>query len=503
MVKYAYICIGSEKMMSSETRTYAAIDLKSFYASVECVERGLNPLTTNLVVADNSRTEKTICLAVSPSLKTYGIGGRARLFEVIQRVRQVNDSRRMKAPGLKLGKPSSDNLKVQSDPSVALGYITAHPQMAHYMEVSSRIYSIYLKYVAPEDIHVYSIDEVFIDLTHYLKTYACSAHDLTMRMIRDVLAQTGITATAGIGTNLFLAKVAMDIMAKKSKPDKDGVRIARLDEMSYRRQLWSHRPLTDFWRIGRGTARKLESYGMRTMGDVALYSTDKRWEEQLYSIFGVNAELIIDHAWGWEPCTIADIKSYRPETNSLSSGQVLKSPYKFDKGRLIAKEMADALVMSLVDKRLVTDSMTLDVNYDRESLEQPGYRYNGPVVTDFYGRKVPKPVHGKVNLNGHTSSSEAIIKAVSDLYDHIVNPNLLVRRLNVTAQNVVNENYATPMQLDLFSSNAEEHGRERRRQEAILAIRKKFGKNSILRGMNFEEGSTAKERNAQVGGHKA
>ena len=486
--------------MTEGGRVYAAIDLKSFYASVECVERGLDPLTTNLVVADASRTEKTICLAVSPSLKSYGIGGRARLFEVVQRVRQINDYRRSEAPGHKLGEPSSDNRVVQADPSVALGYITAPPQMARYMKESSRIYAIYLKYVAPEDIHVYSIDEVFIDLTDYLKLYSCSAHELTMRMIKNVLADTGITATAGIGTNLYLAKVAMDIVAKHVEPDKDGVRIAELDEVSYRRQLWEHRPLTDFWRVGRGIASKLESLGMRTMGDVALFSTYPGWEEELYRLFGVNAELLIDHAWGWEPCTMAEIKAYKPQINSISSGQVLSEPYDFKKGRLIAKEMTDALVFDLVSKRLVTDKITLTVCYDSGNSDKG---YDGPVITDYYGRKVPKPAHGSVGLNGHTSSSDFILKSVTKLYNRIVNPELTVRRLNVTAQNVIRESDAEPRQLDLFGENAPTDGRERRRQEAVLAIRSKYGKNSILRGMNFEEGSTARDRNKQVGGHKA
>ncbi|MBO7589148.1 MAG: DNA methylase [Bacteroidaceae bacterium] len=489
--------------MKIRNRIYAAIDLKSFYASVECVERGLDPLNTNLVVADASRTDKTICLAVSPSLKTYGIGGRARLFEVVQRVRQINGERRRNAPGRKLGEPETDNRKVLSDPSAALGYITAPPQMAHYMEVSSRIYSIYLKYVAPEDIHVYSIDEVFIDLTDYLKMRKCTAHELTMLMIRNILSETGITATAGIGTNLYLAKVAMDIVAKHVEPDKDGVRIAELDEMSYRQQLWEHRPLTDFWRVGHGIAAKLESYGMRTMGDVALYSTLPQWEDELYRMFGVNAELLIDHAWGWEPCTMAEIKAYKPQVNSISSGQVLSEPYDFKKGRLIAKEMTDALVFDLVGKRLVTDRITLTVNYDSENLKRTDLKYDGPVVTDHYGRDVPKPAHGTVDLNGHTSSSEYIIKEVAKLYDSIVNPNLTVRRFNVTAQNVINESEAEPRQLDLFGDNAPTDGRERRRQEAVIAIRKRYGKNSILRGMNFEEGSTARDRNRQVGGHKA
>jgi len=489
--------------MDDRGRIYAAIDLKSFYASVECMERHLDPLTTNLVVADASRTDKTICLAVSPSLKSYGIGGRARLFEVVQRVRQINQARRQDAPGRKLGPPETDNLKVQADPSVALGYITAPPQMARYMEVSSQIYTIYLQYVAPEDIHVYSIDEVFIDLTDYIRMRGCSARELTMLMIRDVLKKTGITATAGIGTNLYLAKVAMDIVAKHVEADKDGVRIAELDEMSYRHQLWEHRPLTDFWRIGRGIAAKLESYGMRTMGDIALYSTHPQWEDELYRMFGVNAELIIDHAWGWEPCTMDQIKAYKPQVNSISSGQVLSEPYDFKKGRLIAKEMTDALVFDLVSKRMVTDRITLSVSYDTENLTRKDIKYDGPVETDYYGRSVPKPAHGTVDLDGHTSSSEFIIKAVTKLYNRIVNPDLTIRRFNVTAQNVINESDAPPRQLDLFGENVPADGRERRRQEAVLAIRKRYGKNSILRGMNFEEGSTARERNKQVGGHKA
>ena len=489
--------------MKQKSRIYAAIDLKSFYASVECVDRGLDPLTTNLVVADASRTDKTICLAVSPSLKSYGIGGRARLFEVVQRVRQVNAERRRNAPARKLGEPETDNTKVLADDSAALGYITAPPRMARYMEVSSQIYSIYLKYVAPDDIHVYSIDEVFIDLTDYLRMRKCTARQMTVQMIRDVLSETGITATAGIGTNLYLAKVAMDIVAKHTEADEDGVRIAELDEMSYRQQLWEHRPLTDFWRIGHGIAARLESYGMRTMGDVALYSTHPQWEEQLYHMFGVNAELIIDHAWGWEPCTMDQIKAYRPKINSISSSQVLSSPYDFRKGRLIAKEIADAMVFDMVDKRLATNRLTLTVIYDVENLKGDNVRYDGPVVTDHYGRQMPKPAGGTVDLNGHTSSSEYILKAVTRLYNRVVDPKLTVRKINLTAQNVIHESDAQPRQLDLFGENAPTDGRERRRQEAVLAIRKKYGKNSILRGMNFEEGSTARERNRQIGGHKA
>ncbi len=489
--------------MEEKERAYIAIDLKSFYASVECVDRGLNPLTTNRVVADLSRTEKTICLAVTPSLKQHGISGRARLFEVVERVREVNEERRRRLPSGCFTGSSSDVVELQARPDLKLNYLVAPPRMARYVEVSRQIYNIYLRHVAPEDIHPYSVDEVFMDVTDYLHYNRLTPHEMAMKMIREVLRETGITATAGIGTNLYLAKVAMDIVAKHTEADKDGVRIAELDEMSYRRQLWNHRPLTDFWRIGRGIAAKLESYGMRTMGDVALYSTYPQWEEQLYSLFGVNAELIIDHAWGWEPCTMAEIKAYKPQVNSISSGQVLSEPYDFKKGRLIAKEMTDSLVFDLVSKRLVTDRITLYISYDSGNLEQPGIEYEGPVATDYYGRKVPKPAHGSVDLNGHTSSSEYILKAVTKLYNRIVNPKLTVRRLNVTAQNVIHEADAQPRQLDMFGENAPTDGRERRRQEAVLAIRNKYGKNSILRGMNFEEGSTARERNKQVGGHKA
>ena len=504
--------------MTEDNRTYIAIDLKSFFASVECVERGLDPLTTNLVVADVSRTEKTICLAVSPSLKAYGIGGRARLFEVVQRLREVNNERRYKSPFRRLtGKSWKDEeLKVHEDWEV--DYIAAPPRMAKYIEYSTRIYQIYLKYVAPEDIHVYSIDEVFMDVTAYLDTYRMTAHELAMTMIRDVLKNTGITATAGIGTNLYLCKVAMDIMAKKAPADKDGVRIAELDEMSYRRHLWDYTPITKFWRVGKGIAEKLALYGMYTMGDVALCSVNREW--LLYKLFGVNAELLIDHAWGWEPVTMDFVKAYRPETNSLSSGQVLTVPYTFSKARVVVQEMADAAALDLVSKRLVTDQLVLTVGYDIESLTNPEIRskYQGPVTTDHYGRQVPKHAHGTANLGKHSSSTRVMMEAVVSLYDRIVNPDLLIRRLTLTTNHVISEERArrakaAPLQLDLFTDyealeerrRAEEEvlAKERRIQETLLNIKNKYGKNSILRGLNLEEGATAIERNKQIGGHKA
>ena len=479
-----------------KARTYLAIDLKSFYASVECVALGLDALTTNLVVADESRTDKTICLAVTPSLKAYGISGRARLFEVRQRVREVNAERARKA---RLTGESSDDTAVQTDPHMALGFRIATPRMGLYMEVSARIYRIYLKYVSSEDIQVYSIDEVFIDATDYLQLYGVTAHELALRMIRDVLDETHITATAGIGPNLYLAKIAMDIEAKHSPADQDGVRIAELDEMTYRRKYWSHRPLTDFWRLGRGIAARLEANGMYTLGDVARCSL--RNEELLYRIFGVNAELIIDHAWGWEPCTLAAVKAYRPSVHSLSSGQVLSTPYSFGKARIIVREMTDLLALDLVEKRLVADQMVLDIGYDRESLDSvKGYK--GPVVKDHYGRKVPKPAHGSVNLGRQTSSTTLIAEAVMGLYDRIADPRLLYRRLNVTANHVVPEDQMEGVQLSLFEDVPEDSTRERSRQEAILAIRRRFGPNAILTGIDFEEGATTRERNNQIGGHR-
>ena len=502
--------------MKTPQRTYIAIDLKSFYASVECVERGLDPLTTNLVVADRSRTDKTICLAVSPSLKQYGIGGRARLFEVVRRVRQVNAQRRGKAPGYRLTGKSVSDLDLRSHPDWEVDYIAAPPRMAHYMAFSAKIYETYLKYIAPEDIHVYSVDEVFMDVTAYLGTYRMTAHELAMTMIRDVLKQTGITATAGIGTNMYLCKVAMDIMAKKQPADRDGVRIAELDEMSYRRQLWDHRPLTDFWRVGHGIAQRLAQHGIDTMGKIARCSVQN--EELLYRLFGVNAELLIDHAWGWEPCTIDLVKAYRPESNSFSNGQVLSSPYSMKKARVVMLEMADAMSLKLVDKRLVTDQIVLNVGFDAENMTNPAIRtkYDGPVVMDRYGRQVPKGAHGSARFDNPTSSSRQIIEQTAQLFDRIVNPDLLVRYLNITVNNVVREEFAARReepQLDLFTDYEAEERRkqeesaalekERRLQEAQLAIKKRFGKNAILKGLNFEEGATARERNRQIGGHKA
>ena len=484
--------------------SYIAIDLKSFYASVECVERGLDPLTTNLVVADPTRTDKTICLAVSPALKSYGVPGRDRLFEVIRTVKMINARRRMNAPGRCFRGSSTDNKAVLADPSLSLDYIVAPPRMALYMEVSSRVYATYLKYIAPEDIHVYSIDEVFIDATDYLRTYSCTARELARRMIKDVLATTGITATAGIGTNLYLAKVAMDIEAKHQEADADGVRIAELDEMTYRRKLWSHTPLKDFWRVGRGIAARLEATGIHTMGDLALRSTQPSWEEFFYRQFGVNAELLIDHAWGWEPCTMQDIKAYRPGSNSLSSGQVLQRPYEFREGRTVAMEMAEALALDLVSKGLVTDQIVLYVAYDNDVVKEAGKgAWKGQLVTDWYGRPAPKPAHGSLNLGKHTSSTRLITKAVADLFDGNVDKRLHVRRINVSANHVIDERRAAgEPSLDLFGEK-EADARERKQQEAILEIRRRFGKNAILKGMDFEEGATARERNKQIGGHKA
>lgn len=502
-----------------KNRIYAAIDLKSFYASVECIQRELDPLGTNLLVADASRTEKTICLAVSPSLKRYGISGRARLFEAVQRIKEVNALRRQNAPGREFTGKSWDAAALDADPSLEVDYIIAPPRMASYMEHSARIYQIYLKHIAPEDIHVYSVDEVFIDLTPYLKNSGLSAYDFVKRMLLDVLATTGITATAGIGTNLYLCKVAMDIVAKHVPADKDGVRIAQLDEMSYREKLWSHRPLTDFWRVGRGYAKKLEKNGLFTMGDIARCSlggaNDFHNEDLLYKLFGVNAELLIDHAWGWEPCTIADIKAYKPSTNSLCSGQVLHCPYTCNKARLIVREMTDLLVLDLVDKGLVTDQLVLTVGYDIENLTDPEIcrNYRGPVDTDHYGRKVPRHAHGTVNLPRKMSSTVRITEAVTQLFDRIADPMLLIRRINISANHLVPESAAQEdgagEQLDLFSSGPsreEENAllqREKRRQQAVIRIKKKYGKNAIVKGMNLEEGATAMDRNRQIGGHKA
>ncbi len=501
--------------MKREEYAYIAIDLKSFYASVECVERGLDPLTTNLVVADSGRTEKTICLAVSPSLKSYGIGGRARLFEVMERVEVVNAQRRWNAPQHTFAGSSTDAPTLQSNPSLALDYIVAPPQMARYMEVSTQIYQIYLRYIAPEDIHVYSVDEVFIDASAYLKTYGMTAQELARKMILDVLHETGITATAGIGTNLYLCKIAMDIVAKKMPADENGVRIAQLDEMSYRRKLWEHRPLTDFWRIGNGYARKLQAKGIYTMGDIARCSLYH--EDLLYRMFGVNAELLIDHAWGWENCTIADIKAYRPENQSLSSGQVLQCPYDFTKARLIVQEMTDLLVLDLVDKGLVTDQMVLTVGYDIDNLADPEKLrlYRGTITTDHYGRKVPKSAHGSINLGKQTSSTKLITDKVLELYDRIVDRSLTVRRMYVVANHIALESTVTEtdVQLDFFTdyetlvqqqeAETDRLAKEKEMQKALLQIKKKYGKNAILKGMNFMDGATTIERNGQVGGHRA
>ncbi|WP_283673335.1 MULTISPECIES: DNA methylase [Clostridia] len=509
--------------MKSENRTYIAIDLKSFYASVECIERNLNPMTTNLVVADASRTEKTICLAVSPSLKAYGIPGRARLFEVVQKVKEANARRQQKVSGRSFTGASYHDAELKASPTLSLDYIVAPPRMALYMEYSTSIYNVYLKYIAPEDIHVYSIDEVFMDVTAYLNTYQLTAHELAMKIILDVLDTTGITATAGIGTNLYLCKIAMDIGAKHIQADKNGVRIAELDEMAYRRSLWTHRPLTDFWRVGRGYAKKLEEHGLYTMGDVARCSigksTDYYNEALLYKLFGINAELLIDHAWGWEPCTIADVKAYKPSTNSIGSGQVLHCPYSFDKAKLIVREMTELLVLDLVDKGLVTDQLVLTIGYDIQNLQDPDLRksYHGEVTTDHYGRVIPKHAHGTGNLGKHTSSTKLIMKAVMELFDRIVDKKLLIRRINITANHVIDE-ASMPKpdafeQLDLFTDyeavrerQAEEETelqREKKMQSAMLAIKKKFGKNAILKGTNLEEGATTIDRNNQIGGHKA
>ncbi len=507
---------------SEKERTYFGIDLKSFYSSVEAVERGLDPLTTNLVVADASRTEKTICLAVSPSLKAYGIPGRPRLFEVVQKVAEANARRRRMAPGGRFTGSSYQASELARSPELEISYIVAAPRMTCYMEYSTRIFDIYLRFVAPEDMHVYSIDEVFIDVTSYLNTYHMTARELALTMVKAVVQETGITATAGIGSNLYLCKVAMDIVAKNIPADEDGVRIAELTERGYREQLWNHTPLTDFWRVGPGYARKLEENGLFTMGDIARCSIGKHNdfynEALLYRLFGINAELLIDHAWGWEPATIEQIRAYKPEKNSLGSGQVLQCAYTAEKARLIVKEMTDLLVLDLVDKQLITDQMVLTVGYDIDNLTDPGIRrkYKGEVTTDRYGRKVPKHAHGSVNLPEQTSSTKAIMEAVMQLYDRIINYDLLVRRINITANNVVPEkDKKVPEafeQLSLFTDyDAREEDRrqkekelekEKRIQHAVLDIQKKFGKNALLKGMNLEEGAMTTQRNEQIGGHK-
>ncbi len=491
-----------------QDRTYIAIDLKSFYASVECVELGLDPLSTNLVVADESRTSKTICLAVSPSMKEYGIASRARLFEVIERVRQVNEERKKKAPGHIFRTSSVYAEEVKNDPSVALDYIVAVPRMAFYIDYSAKIYETYLKYIAAEDIHVYSIDEVFIDATAYLKTYGLSAHDLAMKLIREVLYKTGVTATAGIGPNLYLAKIAMDIVAKKKKADKDGVRIAEIDERSYRELLWDHEPLTDFWRVGRGIAARLEKYGLHTMGDIARFSLTN--DGALYDEFGINEELLIDHAWGKEPCTMKDIKTYKPSHNSLSSGQVLHEPYTAEKARIIVREMAYALSLDMTEKGLVTDHVSLYIGYDISS------KTKGELVKDFYGRKAPKPAHSSMALSRYTSSNRLIEKALTEIYDRIVDKDLLIRRINIGADTVLSREEAVKIpvaeQTGLFDDPEEKKEerekeernlrREEKAQEAILVLKRRFGSDAVIKGINLEEGATGLERSKQIGGHR-
>ena len=509
--------------MAEKNRSYIAIDLKSFYASVECIERGLNPMTTNIVVADAERSEKTICLAVSPSLKSHGISGRPRLFQVVQRINAINAERKCKAPGGRFTGSSFDDNVIASSPEYSVDYIVAPPRMAKYMEVSTEIYNIYLKYIAPEDIHVYSIDEVFIDATDYLKTYNMSPRELAMTMIKDVLDTTGITATAGIGTNLYLCKVAMDIEAKHIEPDKDGVRIAELDEMSYRRKLWDHRPLTDFWRIGKGYAEKLEKIGLYTMGDIARCSLGGPGEyfneDMLYRMFGVNAELIIDHAWGWEPCRISDIKGYKPRNRSIGSGQVLHEPYTYEKAGIVVREMIDALSLDLVEKGLVTNQLVLTIGYDIANLSNPrlSAQYRGQVSTDRYGRSIPKHAHGTENLQRKTSSSQVLADAMMNLYRRITDKNLLIRRIAMSANRVTDEKCMEEkpefQQLDFFTDYKalqqqmeEEKSRlqeERQMQETLLNIKKKFGKNAVLKGMSLQEGATARDKNNQIGGHKA
>lgn len=494
-------------------RWYVAIDLKSFYASVECVERELDPLSTHLVVADASRTNKTICLAVTPSLKALGVSGRPRLFEVVRDVERINAWRKTKA-GAPLEGKSVDARELAAQPQMALDYIVAPPRMALYMQVSAQIYSIYLRYIAPQDIVAYSVDEVFIDVTPYLRTYGMAPQELARFLVEQVLTETGITATAGIGTNLYLAKVAMDILAKRMPPDQNGVRLAMLNEQGYRQQLWDHRPITDFWRVGRGTAKRLEKMGLYTMGDVALCSAGKDSdfynEERLYKMFGINAELLIDHAWGWEPVTMEEIKTYRPQNNSLSSGQVLQEPYTAKKARLVTLEMAEALALDLVRKHLVTDRLVLTVGYDVENLK-PGHHYQGEIHIDHYGRPVPKHAHGSIDLDGagHTASSRAIIQATAALFDRVVDGSLLVRRITLEACHVLREDDARAQQRQqsLFDTVSPEETaaqkRERAIQETVLALKARFGKNAVLRAMSLEDGATARLRNAQIGGHKA
>ena len=501
--------------MKMENTCFITIDLKSFYASVECVERELDPLTTNLVVADESRTEKTICLAATPAIKSYGVPGRARLFEVVQKIREANGARRFYAPGHKLEGRSCDAVELSKNPSLAIDYLVAPPRMALYMDYSSRVYGIYLRYIAPRDIHTYSIDEVFINAAPYLAAYKLTARELAMKMIGEVLTETGITATAGIGTNLYLAKIAMDITAKHMPPDKHGVRIAELDEMTYRQKLWAHTPITDFWRVGKGYANKLASMGLYSMGDVARKSLDSQGERDLYRVFGINAELLIDHAWGYEPCTMEAIKSYRPSATSLSSGQVLHCPYTHEQARLIVWEMADQLILDLVAKKLMTNQIVLDIGYDIENIAQG---YSGPVHIDHYGRKVPKPAHGTMSLQKHSSSTKELLRETLALYDRITSPSLLVRRITVTMGRLINEDSAArqkeaTVEFDLFSdmegtAQKEEAARlaeekEKSLQHTMIAIKNKFGKNAILKAANLKEEARTIARNSEIGGHKA
>ena len=492
-------------------KTYIAIDLKSFYASVECVELGLDPLNTNLVVADESRTEKTICLAVSPSLKEYGVGGRARLFEVIQRVKEVNEERLRAIPSHQFSGSSWKGDELKKDRTLKVDYLVAEPRMAFYIDYSTRIYETYLKYIAPEDIHVYSIDEVFIDATSYLSTYRMTAHELALKLIREVLYKTGVTATAGIGPNLYLCKVAMDIVAKHKQADKDGVRIAELDEMSYRKLLWDHEPLTDFWRVGRGYMERLSKYGLHTMGDIARYSLSH--DGVLYDEFGINAELLIDHAWGYEPCEMKDIKAYKPSHNSLSNGQVLHEPYSYEKGKVIVKEMAYALSLDLVEKGLQTNHVGLYIGYDNSAVKEG---FKGAAVRDFYGRKTPKPAHGSRQLDRFTSSNRLIEDALMSIYETEVDPSLQIRRVNISADLVIRKEDAkgiTVLEQGSLFEDADQRIEERKREdkkiareekamEAILELRRRFGKNAVVKGVNMEEGATGMERNRQIGGHK-
>lgn len=501
--------------MEQENKTYIAIDLKSFYASVECIERGLDPITTNLVVADSSRTEKTICLAVSPSLKSYGIPGRARLYEVVQKVKNLNSERKRAINNKEFKEKSYNNIIVKQNPFVELDYIVATPRMSLYMKYSTTIYDIYLKYFSEDDIIVYSVDEIFCDITHYLNTYKLTPEQLITKVLKDVYNTTGITATAGIGTNLYLCKIAMDIVAKHAESDENGVRMAYLDEMKYRELLWNHRPLTDFWRVGKGYAKRLEKYRIYTMGDIARISVEN--EELLYKLFGINAELLIDHSWGWEPCTIKDIKAYKPTSNSVSLGQVLHCPYNYEKTRTIVKEMTESLTLQMVEKRIVTSQMVLTIGYDIENLTNPNISklYNGEVTIDRYGRRIPKHAHGTINLDHKTSSTKLITEAVMELFDRIIDKNLLTRRIYVVANNVINENDVKEEnfeQINLFTNFGELNAKkekdkkkelaEKEMQKAIINIKKKYGKNAILKGMNFEEGATMIDRNGQIGGHR-